>query len=92
MRSEVSSHSAVWASPHFLQFEFFNTSLIGSNSRAFDPHTVLENCIRSVDGHLVICLERSRSKTWFGVESRGKYLVPVFEAEVKVLDVEFKIW
>lgn len=48
------SNCTIWTFPHFFKFEFFNSSLIGSNSSTFNTNFTLFNSIGSINSNLII--------------------------------------
>jgi len=83
-------YSAVRAPPHLLQVEFFDTSFVWSDSRAFDPDTVLDNGIGSIDCYLIIGLAFCLRCCCNLCESIS-YLISVFQSQIKILDIKFEV-
>jgi hypothetical protein len=57
-RREETTYGAVWALPHFLELELFDTSLVGGDGSTFNADMIFENGIGGINGDLVIGLER----------------------------------
>ena len=54
--AENVSNGAVWAAPHLLESKFFDSCLIGGDSRTLHTDPVGLNGVRGINGDLVICL------------------------------------
>ena len=50
------SNGSIWTSPHLLQIEFLNSSLIWSDGGTFDCNLMFLCCLSSINCNLIICL------------------------------------
>lgn len=57
------AHRSVRASPHFLQFEFLDSSLVGGDGSALDTDRILLDSLGRVDSDLIVgCISALHSQ------------------------------
>lgn len=86
------AHRSVRASPHFLQFEFLDSSLVGGDGSALDTDRILLDSLGRVDSDLIVGLrhmsERHRTGRCTPKKKRKKtYSISALHSQVVVLEV-----
>lgn len=56
---------AIWTLPHFLEFEFLDTRLIGRDGGTLDADFVLLDCLCSIDCHGIVRLPSGQNSMYF---------------------------
>ena len=55
-KSRNQTHRSIWTSPHFLQLEFFDSSLVRSDGSAFHTDRVFLDSFGTINSDLIVCL------------------------------------
>jgi len=54
------TYGTIRAPPHFLKIELLHPLFVRGDGRTFDADTVFDDCVCSIDSHLVICLPKCK--------------------------------